>query len=96
MMMYLMPAELGMAEADEDPLTVLSSLITQAVAHRVDQMLRIAELLSEDQPADEAERALKTIEKLLTSMRARRSVMLSEGRRSSDLPTQPIATTSFH
>lgn len=71
-----------MAEADEDPLTVLSNLIAQAEAHRVDQMLRIADLLSDDQPADEAERALKTIEGLLVSMRARRSVMLVERTRS--------------
>ena len=67
-----------MAEADEDPLTALSTLIAQAEAHRVDQILRIADLLSDDQPADEAERALKTIEGLLASMRAQRSEMLSE------------------
>ena len=67
-----------MAEAGEDPLTVLSTLIAQAEAHRVDQMLRIADLLSDDRPADEAERALKTIEGLLVSMRAKRALMLSE------------------
>ena len=71
-----------MAEADEDPLTVLSNLIAQAEAHRVDQMLRIADLLSDDQSADEAERALETIEGLLASMRARRSVMLTQRARS--------------
>ena len=71
-----------MAEAEEDPLTVLSTLIVQAEEHRVDQMLRIAELLADDQPADEAKRALKTIETLLASMRARQSVMLSERTRS--------------
>ena len=71
-----------MAEADEDPLTVLSALIAQAEAHRVDQVLRIADLLWEDQPTDEAERALETIETLLASMRARQSVMLSEQTRS--------------
>lgn len=71
-----------MAEADEDPLTVLSTLIIQAEAHRVDQVLRIADLLWEDQPADKAERALETIETLLASMRARQSVMLSERTRS--------------
>ena len=66
-----------MAKAGEDPLAVLSNLIAQAEAHRVDQMLRIAEILSDDRPADEAERALTTIEGLLASMRARRSMMLS-------------------
>ena len=71
-----------MAEAGEDPLTVLSTLIAQTEAHRVDQMLRIADLLSDDQPVDEAERALKTIEGLLVSMRAKRSAMLSERTRS--------------
>ena len=71
-----------MAEADEDPLIVLSTLITQAEAHRVDQVLRIADLLCEDQPADEAERALETIETLLASMRARQAVMLTERTRS--------------
>lgn len=71
-----------MAEADEDPLAVLSNLIAQAETHRVDQMLRIADLLSDDQPADEAERALKTIEGLLAAMRARQSLMLTERTRS--------------
>ena len=71
-----------MPETVEDPLALLDSLIAQAEAHRVEQMLRIADLLSDDQPADEAERALKTIEGLLASMRARRSVMLSERTRS--------------
>ena len=71
-----------MAEADEDPLTVLNTLIAQAEAHRVDQVLHIADLLWKDQPADGAERALKTIETLLASMRARQSVMLLERTRS--------------
>ena len=71
-----------MAEADEDPLAVLSNLIAQAETHRVDQMLRIADLLSDDQLADEAERALKTIEGLLAAMRARQSLMLTERTRS--------------
>ena len=67
-----------MAAANEDPLTVLSILITQAEAHRVDQVLRIADLFWEDQLADEAERALERIETLLASMRVRQSVMLTE------------------
>ena len=44
---------MGMREADEDPMTVLSTLIAQAEAHRVDQMLRIADLIGDGQPADE-------------------------------------------
>ena len=67
-----------MAAANEDPLTVLSILITQAEAHRVDQVLRIADLFWEDQLADEAERALERIETLLALMRVRQSVMLTE------------------
>ena len=40
----------GIAEANEDPLTVLSNLIVQVESHHVDQVLRISDLLWEDQP----------------------------------------------
>ena len=70
-------AGLVMSEEDQDPLALLSRLIDDAGAHRVDQMLRIADLLADDQPIDEAEQALHRIEQLLASMRARRSLLLS-------------------
>jgi len=66
-----------MFEEDEDPLALLSRLIDDVGAHRVDQMLRIVDLLADAQPVDEAERALQRIEELLASMRARRSLLLS-------------------
>lgn len=66
-----------MSEDDEDSLTLLNRLIDDAQAHRVDQMLRIADLAADDQPTDEAERALHKIEELIASMRKQRSVLLS-------------------
>ena len=66
-----------MSEVDQAPLAFLSRLIDDAGAHRVDQMLRIADLLAEDQPVDEAEQALSRIEQLQASMLARRSLLLS-------------------
>ncbi|MBX9930894.1 MAG: hypothetical protein K2Y56_05060 [Methylobacterium sp.] len=59
-----------MGEADEDTSAISSILIAKAEAHRVDQMLRIAGLDSDDQPFDQAERVPKAIEGLVSSMRA--------------------------
>lgn len=67
-----------MADSVEEGLDVLDRLISEAEARRDEQMLRLADLEAEDQPTDEAEQALQTIEGLLASMRARRTVMLAQ------------------
>ena len=71
-----------MADAADEGLDVLDRLIREAEARRDEQMLHLADLEAEDQPTNEAEQALQTIEGLLASMRARRTVLLAHEPRS--------------
>ena len=66
-----------MADAAEDRLTGLNHLISQAEARRIEQMLHIATLVTNDESVTEAENKLRQIGELLARMRAERNMQQS-------------------
>ncbi|WP_156394066.1 hypothetical protein [Methylobacterium sp. Leaf94] len=75
-----------MRAALEEGLAALERIIATAEERRVDQMIRIAVLLAEEQDPTDAQDALRRTERLLKIMRTQRTLLIGVH----PVPTDPV------